>query len=69
MALADAIHFVPGLLGMGLVEGYDAMGLTISKPHLRAQLEADLKAISEGRKQPQVVLAEQVVHFRKKISI
>lgn len=60
MALADAIHFVPGLLGMGLVEGYDAMGLTISKPHLRAQLEADLKAISEGRKQPQQVLAEQV---------
>lgn len=60
VALTDAIHFVPGLLGMGLVEGYDAMGLTISKPDLRAQLEADLKAISEGRKDPQQVLAEQV---------
>ncbi|KOB66734.1 DNA topoisomerase, partial [Operophtera brumata] len=46
VALADAIHFVPGLLGMGLVEGYDAMGLSMSKPHLRAGLEADLKAIS-----------------------
>ncbi|KAL0841388.1 hypothetical protein ABMA28_015083 [Loxostege sticticalis] len=65
VALADAIHFVPGLLGMGLVEGYDAMGLTISKPHLRAQLEADLKAISEGRKQPQVVLAEQVAKYKE----
>lgn len=60
VALADAIHFVPGLLGMGLVEGYDAMGLNISKPHLRAGLEADLKLISEGRKNPQQVLAEQV---------
>lgn len=42
------------------MEGYDAMGLAISKPHLRAQLEADLKAIGEGRKNPQAVLAEQV---------
>ncbi|CAB3229933.1 unnamed protein product [Arctia plantaginis] len=65
VALADAIHFVPGLLGMGLVEGYDAMGLTMSKPHLRAQLEADLKAISEGRKQPQQVLAEQIAKYRE----
>ncbi|KAH9636384.1 hypothetical protein HF086_011241 [Spodoptera exigua] len=65
VALADAIHFVPGLLGMGLVEGYDAMGLTISKPHLRAQLEADLKAISEGRKQPQQVLAEQIAKYKE----
>ncbi|XP_073945480.1 DNA topoisomerase 3-alpha-like isoform X2 [Choristoneura fumiferana] len=65
VALADAIHFVPGLLGMGLVEGYDAMGLTISKPHLRAQLEADLKAISEGRKQPQLVLAEQIAKYKE----
>lgn len=36
--------FVPGQLGMGLVEGYDAMGFEMSKPHLRAELEADLKA-------------------------
>jgi DNA topoisomerase-3 len=35
--------FVPGQLGMGLVEGYDAMGFAMSKPHLRAELEADLK--------------------------
>ncbi|XP_063361845.1 DNA topoisomerase 3-alpha [Cydia amplana] len=67
VALADAIHFVPGLLGMGLVEGYDAMGLaiSISKPHLRAQLEADLKAISEGRKEPQAVLAEQIAKYKE----
>ncbi|CAH0579356.1 unnamed protein product [Chrysodeixis includens] len=65
VALADAIHFVPGLLGMGLVEGYDAMGLAISKPHHRAQLEADLKAISEGTKQPQHVLAEQIAKYKE----
>jgi len=34
---------VPGQLGMGLVEGYDAMGFAMSKPHLRAGLEVDLK--------------------------
>jgi len=35
--------FVPGQLGMGLVEGYDAMGIELSKPKLRAGLEADLQ--------------------------
>lgn len=35
--------FVPGQLGMGLVEGYDSMGFEMSKPNLRAELEADLK--------------------------
>jgi len=37
--------FVPGQLGMGLVEGYDAMGFAMSKPHLRSELEADLKRL------------------------
>jgi DNA topoisomerase-3 len=36
-------RFVPGQLGMGLVEGYDSMGFEMSKPNLRAGLEADLK--------------------------
>ena len=36
-------RFVPGELGMGLVDGYDAMGFHMSKPHLRAELESDLK--------------------------
>ena len=37
-------RFVPGELGLGLVEGYDNMGYEMSKPHLRAALEEDLKA-------------------------
>lgn len=36
-------HFLPGKIGLGLVEGYDTMGFEMSKPNLRAQLEADLK--------------------------
>lgn len=31
--------FYPSSLGIGLVEGYDAMGYELSKPHLRAQTE------------------------------
>ncbi|XP_013142940.1 PREDICTED: DNA topoisomerase 3-alpha [Papilio polytes] len=65
VALADAVHFVPGVLGMGLVEGYDAMGLHMARPALRAQLEADLKAISEGTKQPDLVLAEQIARYKE----
>ena len=36
-------RFVPGTLGMGLVNGYDDMGFQMSQPHLRAGLEEDLK--------------------------
>ena len=42
--------FLPGTLGMGLVEGYDEIGYDLSKPYLRAELEADLKAICLGQK-------------------
>lgn len=43
VGLNEGKYFVPGQLGMGLVEGYDSMGFAMSKPHLRAELEADLK--------------------------
>ena len=36
-------RFLPCSLGMGLVQGYDAMGIALSKPNLRAELERDLK--------------------------
>ncbi|XP_034311164.2 DNA topoisomerase 3-alpha isoform X1 [Magallana gigas] len=57
-------RFVPGQLGMGLVEGYDAMGYEMSKPHLRSELEADLKRICEGKKDKNVVLTQQVAKYR-----
>lgn len=43
VGMEDSIYFVPGHLGIGLVDGYDSMGFQMSKPHLRAELEADLK--------------------------
>ena len=36
-------HFLPCSLGVGLVQGYDDIGITLSKPNLWADLEADLK--------------------------
>lgn len=45
MGLTADQRFLPGHLGMGLVEGYDSMGYEMSKPDLRAELEADLKLI------------------------
>ncbi|CAD5122782.1 DgyrCDS11189 [Dimorphilus gyrociliatus] len=56
--------FVPGELGMGLVEGYDSMGFEMSKPHLRSELEADLKAICERRKNKDEVLQEQITKYK-----
>ncbi|XP_050346470.1 DNA topoisomerase 3-alpha [Nymphalis io] len=64
VSLADT-HFVPGVLGMGLVEGYDAMGLALARPHLRAALEADLRAVCEGRRRPEQVLAEQIAKYKE----
>lgn len=37
-------RFEPEKLGLGLCEGYDKMGHALSKPHLRAELENQLKA-------------------------
>ncbi|KAL4241091.1 DNA topoisomerase 3-alpha [Mactra antiquata] len=58
-------RLIPGQLGMGLVEGYDAMGYEMSKPHLRAELEADLKRICEGTKQKNAVLEAQVKKYKE----
>lgn len=65
VGLQNGCHFVPGELGMGLVEGYDNMGYPMSKPHLRAELEADLKRICEGTRDPKVVLTEQLTKYKE----
>ena len=38
--------FSPTLLGLALIDGYDAMGLSVSKPLMRASLESELAEIS-----------------------
>ncbi|XP_070811476.1 DNA topoisomerase 3-alpha isoform X1 [Pituophis catenifer annectens] len=58
-------RFLPGHLGMGLVEGYDSMGYEMSKPDLRAELENDLKLICEGKKDKSVVLREQIQKYKQ----
>ncbi|CAB4066460.1 TOP3 [Lepeophtheirus salmonis] len=62
-------RFVPGQLGIALCDGYDAMGFEMSKPHLRSSLEADLKAICEGTKIPEVVLQEQINNYKNVFEI
>ncbi|XP_055335905.1 DNA topoisomerase 3-alpha-like [Paramacrobiotus metropolitanus] len=57
-------RFMPGRVGMGLVEGFDAINHSMSRPHLRAQLEASLKDICEGRRSKQEVLHEQIDNYR-----
>lgn len=57
-------RFLPGELGMGLVEGYNSMGYEMSKPHLRAELEADLKLVSEGRKDKLTVLQHYIQKYK-----
>ncbi|XP_060521487.1 DNA topoisomerase 3-alpha [Cylas formicarius] len=60
------IYFVPGNLGMGLVEGYNKIGLEVSlaKPTLRAEFENDLKLICEGAKGAETVRREQIAKYR-----
>uniref|UniRef100_A0A3Q1GMZ7 DNA topoisomerase n=2 Tax=Acanthochromis polyacanthus TaxID=80966 RepID=A0A3Q1GMZ7_9TELE len=57
-------RFLPGELGMGLVEGYNSMGYEMSKPNLRAELEADLKLVSEGRKDKRNVLQHHIQKYK-----
>lgn len=55
--------FIPGHLGLGLVEAYDEMGFQMDKPQLRAELESDLKRICLGEKRKEEVLAVQLQKY------
>ncbi|TMS15658.1 DNA topoisomerase 3-alpha [Larimichthys crocea] len=57
-------RFLPGELGMGLVEGYNSMGYEMSKPNLRAELEADLKLVSEGAKDKRSALQHHIQKYK-----
>ena len=57
-------RFLPHSLGMGLVRGYDAMGIALSKPNLRAELESELQQICDGLMNPQDVLKRQIDKYR-----
>ena len=68
IGLRDGDKLVPGMLGIALCDGYDAMRLletNMSKPNLRAEFEKDLKCICEGTKNAQDVLREQISKYRE----
>ena len=60
-------EFIPTVLGVALIEGYDNLGLEISlsKPHLRKQMEVDMKAICEGRKARTDVVNTSLEQYRE----
>ncbi|KAL1285517.1 DNA topoisomerase 3-alpha [Trichinella pseudospiralis] len=51
-------RLLPGYLGLGLVDGYDAMGCQLAKPDLRADFETELRRIADGARSKQDVLSE-----------
>ncbi|XP_037958363.1 DNA topoisomerase 3-alpha [Teleopsis dalmanni] len=65
IGVIDKGFLVPGVIGMGLYEGYDAMDLALAKPFLRAEFESDLKKICSGEKDPKVVLVEQIRKYKE----
>ncbi|KAJ2525454.1 DNA topoisomerase 3-alpha [Coemansia sp. RSA 2049] len=52
----------PSTLGIGLVEGYDAVGLelSLSKPYLRRETERELKLICQGAKSKESVVSDSI---------
>ncbi|XP_061401993.1 DNA topoisomerase 3-alpha-like [Musca vetustissima] len=65
IGVVDNGSLVPGVIGMGLYEGYDAMELALAKPMLRAEFESDLKKICLGEKDPKTVLREQIAKYKQ----
>lgn len=60
-------EFIPTVLGMALVEGYDSIGLdvSLSKPFLRKEMEMRMKDICEGRKTKQEVVAASINQYKQ----
>lgn len=57
-------RFSPTNLGEALVMGYDDMGYKLWKPYLRAVMERDMKAVSEGTKSKAEVLAASLQQMK-----
>ncbi|KAK6102024.1 DNA topoisomerase family protein [Brugia pahangi] len=64
-ALNNDGRFIPGYIGLALVDGYDQMGYAMSKPHMRADLESQLKLICLGQRNRDDVLKEQIARYRE----
>ncbi|GMK55375.1 hypothetical protein CspeluHIS016_0204310 [Cutaneotrichosporon spelunceum] len=58
---------IPSSLGVGLVEGYNAIGFdrSLSKPHLRRETEHRLELICEGQQTKAEVLSTSVEEYKE----
>lgn len=59
-------YLVPTKLGKALIDGYRQMGLDLSSPTLRAELDANLQCICSGKKDSKNVLAELIHLYKEK---
>eukprot|EP01132_Coremiostelium_polycephalum_P010785 gene10785-13206_t len=57
--------FKPTHLGISLVCGYDLMGFELSKPYLRAMIEADVQKISQGKISKEQVLQTTIQKYKE----
>lgn len=60
-------EFIPTTLGVALVDGYDRMDfdVSLSKPFLRKEMEARMKAICEGHTTREAVKSESIRQYRQ----
>ncbi|KAF2875472.1 DNA topoisomerase [Massariosphaeria phaeospora] len=59
-------ELIPTTLGIALIEGYDNVGFetSLSKPFLRKEMEAQMKAICEGRSTRHDVVQQNLEQYR-----
>lgn len=59
-------EFIPTVLGVALIEGYDNVGLdvSVSKPFLRKEMEIKMTAICDGRRSKTDVVQESLEQYR-----
>ncbi|KAF2738819.1 prokaryotic type I DNA topoisomerase [Polyplosphaeria fusca] len=65
-AASGVQEFIPTTLGVALIEGYDNVGFetSLSKPFLRKEMEAQMKAICEGRSTRNDVVQQNLEQYR-----
>eukprot|EP00462_Mataza_sp_D1_P007350 CAMPEP_0175121884 /NCGR_PEP_ID=MMETSP0087-20121206/1411_1 /TAXON_ID=136419 /ORGANISM="Unknown Unknown, Strain D1" /LENGTH=585 /DNA_ID=CAMNT_0016403465 /DNA_START=24 /DNA_END=1777 /DNA_ORIENTATION=+ len=57
-------YYWPTDLGVGLVKGYDAMGLSMSQPNLRAHIEHQISLVAAGQLSKAEVLSQCLADMR-----
>eukprot|EP00727_Mastigamoeba_balamuthi_P009279 m51a1_g4974 putative dna topoisomerase iii (1265) ;mRNA; r:13124-18365 len=60
----DGVHFCPTTLGLALTDAYDSMGLDISRPAVRAEIERETARVADGSRTKEQVVAAAVDKFR-----